>query len=81
MLGGWALCTTGMGAAGPVHMLPSCHHAPHHWTTPSRRITAHARRARYLLDGAKHVVDKLGGLFPETAKELLAIPGGWLLPY
>ena len=33
------------------------------------------RRARYLLDGAKHVVEKLGGSFPETAKELLQVPG------
>eukprot|EP00192_Tetraselmis_astigmatica_P006425 CAMPEP_0117652132 /NCGR_PEP_ID=MMETSP0804-20121206/2464_1 /TAXON_ID=1074897 /ORGANISM="Tetraselmis astigmatica, Strain CCMP880" /LENGTH=517 /DNA_ID=CAMNT_0005458159 /DNA_START=317 /DNA_END=1870 /DNA_ORIENTATION=+ len=33
------------------------------------------RRARYLLDGAKYVVDKLGGRLPETVDELLAIPG------
>ena len=33
------------------------------------------RRARYLLDGAKHVMDKLNGTFPTTAKELLSIPG------
>ena len=35
------------------------------------------RRARYLLDGAKHVVEKLGGSFPETAKELLQVPGAF----
>jgi hypothetical protein len=33
------------------------------------------RRARYLLDGAKHVADKLGGSFPTTAEGLRAIPG------
>ncbi|GAX84395.1 hypothetical protein CEUSTIGMA_g11817.t1 [Chlamydomonas eustigma] len=33
------------------------------------------RRARYLLDGAKHVVDKLGGMFPTNAKDMLQIPG------
>eukprot|EP00884_Botryococcus_braunii_P007159 jgi/Botrbrau1/16444/Bobra.0142s0040.1 len=33
------------------------------------------RRARYLLDGAKHVQDKLGGLFPLTSLELQKIPG------
>lgn len=30
---------------------------------------------RYLLEGAKHVVNALGGSFPTTAKELLSIPG------
>jgi hypothetical protein len=35
------------------------------------------RRAKYLLDGARHVRDKLGGQFPTTAKGLLQIPGGW----
>jgi A/G-specific adenine glycosylase len=33
------------------------------------------RRARFLLAGAKHVVDNLGGLFPETAEGMRAIPG------
>ncbi|KAG1670121.1 hypothetical protein FOA52_013697 [Chlamydomonas sp. UWO 241] len=33
------------------------------------------RRARYLLDGAKFVMEKLGGSFPSTAKELLQVPG------
>ena len=33
------------------------------------------RRARYLLDGANHVVHQLGGKFPTTAKGLLQIPG------
>jgi A/G-specific adenine glycosylase len=33
------------------------------------------RRARYLLSGAKHVVDNLSGSFPETAEEMRAIPG------
>eukprot|EP00798_Chlamydomonas_sp_ICE-L_P005522 gene5522-4155_t len=33
------------------------------------------RRARYLLDGAKFVMEKLGGLFPPTASELLQVPG------
>lgn len=33
------------------------------------------RRARYLLDGAKYVVDKLEGNFPKTSKELQKIPG------
>jgi A/G-specific adenine glycosylase len=43
------------------------------------------RRARYLLDGAKHVVEKLGGRFPDTADGMREIPGvgpyvsGWLL--
>jgi A/G-specific adenine glycosylase len=33
------------------------------------------RRARYLLDGAKYIVNDLGGVFPATAKELSKIPG------
>ncbi|WIA43873.1 hypothetical protein OEZ86_010286 [Tetradesmus obliquus] len=33
------------------------------------------RRARYLLEGAQHIVNKLGGKFPETAAELRQIPG------
>ncbi|GFR49464.1 hypothetical protein Agub_g11524, partial [Astrephomene gubernaculifera] len=33
------------------------------------------RRARYLLEGARFVVEKLGGEFPTTAAELLKIPG------
>jgi hypothetical protein len=33
------------------------------------------RRARYLLDGARHVMESLGGQFPITAKEMLGIPG------
>ncbi|GIL53085.1 hypothetical protein Vafri_8774 [Volvox africanus] len=33
------------------------------------------RRARYLLDGARFVVEKLGGRFPRTATELVKIPG------
>ncbi len=33
------------------------------------------RRARYLLDGAKYVVEQLQGEFPTNAKDLLAIPG------
>lgn len=37
------------------------------------------RRARYLLEGARHVVEKLDGSFPTTAKELLSIPGGSLV--
>jgi hypothetical protein len=28
------------------------------------------RRARYLLEGAQHIVNKLGGKFPETAAEV-----------
>jgi hypothetical protein len=28
------------------------------------------RRARYLLEGAQHIMDKLGGKFPETAAEV-----------
>ncbi|EFJ45303.1 hypothetical protein VOLCADRAFT_118405 [Volvox carteri f. nagariensis] len=32
------------------------------------------RRARYLLDGARYVVEKLDGKFPTTAAELLKIP-------
>ncbi len=34
------------------------------------------RRAKYLLDGARHIRDKLHGQFPTTAKGLLQIPGG-----
>ena len=34
------------------------------------------RRARYLLDGAKHVVEKLSGMFPMTAKDLLQVAPG-----
>lgn len=33
------------------------------------------RRAKYLLDGARYVRDKLQGQFPTTAKGLLQIPG------
>lgn len=33
------------------------------------------RRARYLLEGAQHVVTKLGGAFPTTAAGLRDIPG------
>ena len=33
------------------------------------------RRARLLHEGARHVVEELGGQMPETAKELLALPG------
>ncbi|GLC33575.1 hypothetical protein PLESTM_000086500 [Pleodorina starrii] len=33
------------------------------------------RRAKYLLDGARYVVEKLDGKFPTTAPELLKIPG------
>ncbi|CAD7703813.1 unnamed protein product [Ostreobium quekettii] len=33
------------------------------------------RRAAFLLKGAKHLVDELGGAFPETANELKRIPG------
>ena len=33
------------------------------------------RRAKYLLDGARHVMDNLGGKFPETAVGLMGIPG------
>ncbi|KAF8061068.1 Mutyh [Scenedesmus sp. PABB004] len=33
------------------------------------------RRARYLRDGASHVVSALGGRFPETAAEMRSIPG------
>lgn len=33
------------------------------------------RRARYLLDGAKYIVDTLGGTFPRRAEELKKIPG------
>ena len=33
------------------------------------------RRARYLLEGAKYVMEQLGGQFPHTSKELQKIPG------
>ncbi|KAF5835367.1 hypothetical protein DUNSADRAFT_7494 [Dunaliella salina] len=33
------------------------------------------RRAKYLLDGARHVMENLGGRFPETAAGLMGIPG------
>jgi len=33
------------------------------------------RRAKYLLDGAKYVMEKLGGTFPKNADELKKIPG------
>ena len=33
------------------------------------------RRAGYLLDGARHVVNNCGGVFPSTARELQRIPG------
>jgi A/G-specific adenine glycosylase len=33
------------------------------------------RRARFLLDGAKYIVNDLDGHFPQTAKELMKIPG------
>ena len=33
------------------------------------------RRARYLLDGAQHVMRNLGGALPTTARELQGIPG------
>ncbi|KAI8465044.1 MAG: DNA glycosylase [Monoraphidium minutum] len=33
------------------------------------------RRARYLLEGARHVVEKLGGSFPGNAEEMRQIPG------
>jgi hypothetical protein len=36
------------------------------------------RRARFLLDGAKYIAGDRGGAFPTTAKELQAIPGGWV---
>lgn len=39
------------------------------------RTLPYVRRARYLLDGAKYVVEKLGGSFPTTAAEMLKIPG------
>lgn len=32
-------------------------------------------RARYLLDGALYVTEKLDGKFPTTTSELLKIPG------
>ena len=33
------------------------------------------RRARFLLEGARHVTEALGGRFPETAAGLRGIPG------
>jgi len=33
------------------------------------------RRAGYLLDGARHVVERCGGALPATARELQRIPG------
>ncbi len=33
------------------------------------------RRARYLLQGARHVCDSLGGVFPTTSAALQTIPG------
>lgn len=33
------------------------------------------RRAKFLLEGAKYIVNDLGGNFPRTAKELMKIPG------
>jgi adenine-specific DNA glycosylase len=36
------------------------------------------RRARYLLEGARYIMEKLDGSFPTTAKELQSIPGGGL---
>ncbi|KAL4539395.1 hypothetical protein Ndes2437B_g02226 [Nannochloris sp. 'desiccata'] len=33
------------------------------------------RRARFLLDGAKYIVNDLDGHFPQTAQELMKIPG------
>ncbi|GAB4814983.1 hypothetical protein N2152v2_002029 [Parachlorella kessleri] len=33
------------------------------------------RRARFLLEGAKYVMEQLGGQFPRTSKELQKIPG------
>ena len=33
------------------------------------------RRARYLLEGARHVMREHGGEFPRTSKELQQIPG------
>lgn len=33
------------------------------------------RRARFLLQGARHVCDALGGVFPTTSSELQTIPG------
>lgn len=34
------------------------------------------RRARYLLEGAKYVMEHHDGAFPHTSKELQKIPGG-----
>ena len=39
------------------------------------------RRARYLLDGAKFLVEQLGGLFPENATDMLKVPGGFGCSY
>lgn len=33
------------------------------------------RRAKYLLDGAKYVMNELQGVFPDTSTELQKIPG------
>ena len=33
------------------------------------------RRARYLLEGAKYVMQECGGEFPSTSQELQKIPG------
>lgn len=33
------------------------------------------RRAKFLHEGAKHVVEQLGGVIPETSKELQKLPG------
>ena len=39
------------------------------------------RRAGYLLDGARHVMEKCGGEFPSTARELQRIPGALGKPW
>lgn len=33
------------------------------------------RRARYLLEGAKYIMDELDGVFPDSSAELQKIPG------
>ncbi len=51
------------------HTIPLCH-------TPSPHLSLSCTR-RYLLDGSQYVMEKLGGKFPTTAKELLQVPGEW----
>lgn len=69
---GWGSATS---TAAPAVGAPKAETRPAARAPCPRAGLGYYRRARYLLDGAKHVVEKLGGSFPETAEQLRQIPG------